>query len=128
MIVLCSVNDRKSWRGEVWSTCVQAVVDKEVCGNIEFLAPTPALVFGHKAGKGDKRFSRYAKVSDEQYINGYRRLLASRWSQVKAWLDSLDANSDMTLLCYCHIGKFCHRQLLARMIQKWRPDITVVLR
>ena len=117
MIVLCSVNNRQAWRGLVYGTTLQPLTGVGIESNLDFLAPTKELVWGHK----------YKGKSDEWYVNGYRTLLASRWSSIKPWLMTLDATQDMTLLCYCRQGKFCHRKLMAQMIQRWRPDIEIEL-
>ena len=114
MIVLASVNDKQRHKGQVFCTTMKPMAELP---RIECLCPTKELVYGHK----------YEGKSDKWYIDGYRKLLADRWSEVKAWLNGLDASKDITLVCYCREGKFCHRQLMARMLEKWRPDIVIEL-
>ena len=118
MIVLCSVNNREAWCGLVYGTTAQPITGAGIERNLDFLAPTWELVKGHK----------YEGKSDAWYVEGYRALLASRWKvEVKPWLMGLTPDEDMTLLCYCRQGKFCHRQLLAQMVAKWRPDLKITL-
>lgn len=76
-----------------------------------FLAPSAALLRDCKQG-----------LSDEAYIERYREELRSRWAIVKPWLQQLDPSEDQTLLCWEHKGNFCHRNLVALMIQKFRSD------
>jgi len=51
-------------------------------------------------------------------------LMMERWPAVKQWLDSL--NGDVYLCCWCTTG-FCHRYLVAKLIQKFRPELEVRL-
>jgi hypothetical protein len=120
-VYLCSINDKKWHRGTVYCISVGRMGDLP---RLEFLAPTKALVDGYL----------YHKQTEEWYTEGYRRLIGSsqRWPQVKKWLVELDVSADITLCCFCSEFKngksnFCHRQLVAKMITKWRPDIEVVL-
>lgn len=79
--------------------------------------PTWDMVNGYNAGL----------ISRTIYTNRYRDLLVERWHPVKRWLDSLDADRDLTLCCWEPAGDFCHRQLVLLLINNWRPDIETVL-
>ncbi len=114
MIRLCSINDKKRHIGILYSTTFKPMYGIE---SLEFLAPTKELVYGHK----------YKKMSEEWYIDGYRVLLSERWEYIEPWLKTLLNSLDMTLLCYCSSGKFCHRQLLYKMLLKHRPDLEMEL-
>jgi hypothetical protein len=83
----------------------------------ELLVPPADLVYGHKHYCGDTRFRRYAPVSDEQYIAGYRVVIEQRLSRIAAWYGALptDNTSALTLCCYCQEGAFCHRQLVSKL-------------
>lgn len=85
---------------------------------LEFLAPTWDLVMAYKRGS-----------TWDDYTAGYRALLVQRWDLVRSWLDSLDPQTDYTLLCFCRprAGQHCHRELLARMLARHRPDITLAV-
>ena len=115
MIALCSVNDRQHWRGQAYCTTAKPM---GTLPRLDDLAPTWDLVMGYKRGR-----------TWEEYTAGYRALLASRWGRVRSWLDSLSPDVDATLLCYCtrKEGHHCHRELLALMLAKHRPDIAVEL-
>lgn len=115
MIVLASVNDRQHWRGQAYCTTAKPMGSLP---RLAFLAPTWALVMGYKHGQ-----------TWDEYTAGYRELLASRWPAVRQWLDSLSSDVDATLLCYCTLreGQHCHRELLAHMLARHRPDIPVEL-
>lgn len=115
MIVLCSLSDRAAFRGAVFASTMKPVKGLSL---IECLRPTQELVYGVK----------YHGRSDEWYITGYRRLLAARWQEVQTWLDALRPDVDITIVCYCRKGAFCHRHLIARMLQKHRPDIPLDVR
>src|SRR5438445_3009547 len=114
MIVFCSVNGKSRHIYTVYCTSMKPMAGLPL---IECLCRTKELVYGYK----------YEGKSDEWYINGYRQSFASRWVDVKAWLDSLQVDVDATYVCYCKEGKFCHRKLMAMMLAKHRPDIEVVL-
>jgi hypothetical protein len=115
MIILASLNDKAAHRGTVYATTMRPI---EGLPLIECLRPTFELVHGFK----------YWGKTAEWYTEGYRRLLQQRWPQVKAWLDSLTPDEDITLVCYCRQDGFCHRRLVARLITKWRPDIPLDIR
>jgi Protein of unknown function, DUF488 len=115
MIVLCSVNDKQWHKGRCYCTTVGSM--PSCYERLDVLAPTWELVKKYK----------YSGQDEQLYTDGYRRLLAGRWSQVKAWLDSLRTDEDITLMCFCREGWFCHRKLLAKMIEKWRPDLELVV-
>jgi uncharacterized protein YeaO (DUF488 family) len=100
--------------GTVYCTTMKPMKGYE---RLEFLCPTQELVYGYKYhGKGET-----------WYTNGYKSLLMSKWAEIKPWLMGIDMSKDMTLLCYCREGEFCHRQLMAQMVMKWRPDLEVIL-
>lgn len=115
MVVLCSLSDRAAHRGTVYATTMKPVNGLPL---IECLRPTKELVYGIK----------YRGYTDEWYDNKYRALLASRWPAVKAWLATLTPETDVTLVCYCRRGVYCHRHLIARMLAKHRPDLPLDVR
>jgi hypothetical protein len=119
------IGDVKNHHGLVLSMCMKPISGYR---NIECLAPTEAMVYGHKAGKGDKRFvGRYKALSDCEYTVEYRALLAERRVEVRKFIDGLELARDYTLLCYCPEGAFCHRRLLAKWFKSFRPELEVVL-
>jgi hypothetical protein len=88
-------------------------------------APTWELVCGHKAGKGDPRFvGKYAALSDEQYAERFLALLRTRYQrQPQAFAQVLER--DYCLTCFCAVGCFCHRLLVAELVL---PKIALKLR
>ena len=84
-----------------------------VQGTVNCLCPTWDMVKDYKA----------RRISETEYTIKYRKLMAKRWPAVKRWLDSLDSQ-DVYLCCWEKTG-FCHRYLVAKLIQKFRPDLEV---
>jgi uncharacterized protein YeaO (DUF488 family) len=82
-----------------------------VADNLSFLAPSAELLEDWK--------QQHDEVG---YTQRYREQLASSWEQVKFWLDSLTPTENSTLLCWERQGEFCHRNLVAQMVQRHRPD------
>lgn len=80
---------------------------------LDFLAPNAQLLSDWKA-----------KCIDEvAYCERYRLQLKQSWQQVSDWLKSFDAQTAVTLLCYEPKGSFCHRNLVALLVGKHRPDV-----
>jgi uncharacterized protein YeaO (DUF488 family) len=74
-------------------------------------APTWDMVMGYKAGT----------LSQEQYTEQYIKLMdKSREDFYRHWC-SLLMRKEVTLVCFCKKGDFCHRVLLAEYLQKWFP-------
>jgi uncharacterized protein YeaO (DUF488 family) len=118
MITVCSIYDLAKYRrGTVCRTSVGATKGMDQYKDLWFLAPTKELRDGHK----------YHGQSEQWYRDGYRALMQERWVDVKGWLDSLQPDVDLTLLCYCSEGKFCHRRIIAAMVKHYRPVIEVVV-
>lgn len=117
MITLCSIDNPEYFQGIVYSTTVGDTRGMDKYEKLWYLAPTKALRNGHK----------YQGKSDQWYKDGYRELLAERWTEVEQWYEGLSSDQDITLLCYCPEGKFCHRRILYSLITHYRPDIEIVL-
>lgn len=83
-----------------------------VDGRLDFLAPSKSLLADWKA----------ENITQEQYIERYRAQIRESWQEVKEWLDSLSSKSDVTLLCWEKKESFCHRNLIAKLIKKHRPE------
>lgn len=156
MIILTHINDSEVKQGmKDNSIFLHSFVASPIKGvdNLSYLAPWKEMVYGHKSFSGDERFKHFVPtelqgkelydaikrrekplrevtITDQQYIDLYRLILADKhhWPYVKRWLESLENEFDEWYVCYCPPGKFCHRQLVAKMIQKWRPDIKIELR
>lgn len=72
-------------------------------------APNWDIVNGHKK----------QKITDEQYTAQYLEiLLASLMGQKQKWLAVLK-QKEVVLTCFCGRGKFCHRYVLAKFLEKF---------
>lgn len=120
MIIVCSIDDvRKYGQGKIMRASIgeSRGMAQYTAPGAECWYPTKELVWGHK----------YKGMSDAAYIAGYKALLRQRWPQIVAWCRSLTATEDVTLLCYCREGEFCHRRIMAKLIAYLRPDLEVVV-
>lgn len=59
-------------------------------------------------------------MSEEEYTDRYYKLLNSKWSgsfktEVLSMVEKLKGE-DITIVCFCATGKFCHRYLLANWL------------
>lgn len=82
----------------------QSGVDTTVKSGMPLLAPTWDIVMGHKKGR----------ITDEEYTEAYLKMLRDRWdSGLKKLFQDMLKDNEVTLLCYCRAGKFCHRHILA---------------
>lgn len=61
-------------------------------------------------------------ISETEYTKRFRDEINVNWPDVLIWLNKLEASSDLTLLCWERAGKFCHRNLVMRLLEKHRPD------
>jgi len=87
----------------------QAGVDitvKSAQGGARLCAPTWNMVMGYKN----------KKVSEAEYTRQYLAILAKNEGQIVSFFAAMDG--DITLLCYCRAGEFCHRVLLARWLEE----------
>ncbi len=83
-------------------------LDITVKSGDKVFAPTWDMVMGYKNGKIDEDEYResYVSMMRDSYIeNTYR------------WLELLDRNR-VVLQCYCSIGSFCHRYILAELLEE----------
>lgn len=74
-----------------------------------------------------------------EYENKLKEKYKARWREISEWLESLNPNTDIALCCWCpysntsrkHLEKygkfFCHTLLIGKMVEKYRPDINVVM-
>jgi len=123
MIILCSLKDVKKYaRGTIYRTSIGGRYSMDAYKGIACLYPSWPMVMGHKNHT----------VSDESYCEQYEALMQQRWPAVEAWLKGLRTDTDITLLCYCPEfengeHKFCHRMLIAKIIEVCRPDLKRVI-
>ncbi|MFQ5510143.1 MAG: hypothetical protein ACE5FN_12545 [Leptospirillia bacterium] len=106
----------------------------QVHGRLKFLAPPRkvARAFRQRNTAGPLRITkpngevviRHEPITQEAFIEAYRQHLEANWAQVSHWLESLDPRDELYLCTWTTDG-FDHRQLVARLIQHYRPDIDV---
>jgi hypothetical protein len=92
---------------------------------LPLLAPTRALVYGHKHYNGDSRFLDWPMIDDEQYRLGYLALIEARMPQIIVWYRGLQEDNavKLVLCCYCSLERprvnglpaFCHRVFVAQL-------------
>jgi hypothetical protein len=63
-----------------------------------------------------------SKADWEDYVEAYRKTCRSRWNAIKHWLDNLDPETDVTLCCWERSPVRCHRSLVAKIVETYRPD------
>ena len=76
-------------------------------------APTWDMVMGLKNGT----------LTEQEYTEQYRQLMIkSRTEHYHDWW-SLLLRDEVTLVCFCRKGAFCHRVLLAKLLEEWYPNL-----
>ncbi len=131
MIVLASIREPQHHRGTVFNI---ATGEMKGVPRLEFLIPGWKIVRDHQRGKitNDQYIYGYRDSETNQAVPGYRQILQSRWPAVSTWLKSLEAQIDLTLVCFCKEyengkSKFCHRQYIKAVIECYRLDLEVIL-
>lgn len=92
---------------------VGVVVDDK----LEFFMPTKKLhiLWKENKTKDDFAWEGYTKQYKEETI-------VPNFKTIRDWIDNLDPDEDLTLCCWETKGH-CHRNLVARLIEKRRPEI-----
>ena len=123
MLTFASWYERWNWRGKLMRISNTAGrkkgLKKDVYnwGVISCLIPAWELVKAYRAGR----------ITQEEYASAYVCGLQEKRDQVSEWLASLKPDEDVTLLCHEKEGEFCHRLLVAELVNKRRPDIEMKL-
>lgn len=87
----------------------------EVLGRL--CAPSWSMVLGHKAGKGDVRYiGEHTPLTDQMYVDRFSSLMWDRFSVNADLYRQLLTTKNITLLCFCPEGEFCHRHVLVEKI------------
>jgi uncharacterized protein YeaO (DUF488 family) len=92
---------RISYRGE-------DRLDITVKSGDKLFAPTWNLVMGYKNGT----------ITEEHYTEGYLALMRLSYKRNREQWQALLARDSVTLCCYCKRGDFCHRVILAKILEK----------
>jgi len=68
------------------------------------------------------RNGRANKITEEQYTKVYREEIKDNWCVIQDWLNSLKPEENMTLLAWEKPEQFSHRNLVLKLVEKYRPD------
>ena len=82
------------------------VAGKDAFGR--FFAPGWSMVKGLKS----------KAISEYEYERAYHDKMLDSWHKHKHVWDQLLAMDEVTLVCFCRPGEFCHRLLLAKYLEK----------
>lgn len=82
------------------------VKGKDPIGQI--FAPIWDIVMGLKKGV----------IDEDQYEREYRDLMLASWGRHQKTWQELLSREEVTLVCFCPPGAFCHRLLLAKLLEK----------
>ena len=133
-IYLASIRKPQNHHGVVFSIATGDKGEMQGVSRLEFLKPGWTIVKAHQRKEitDNQYIYGYRDVKTRQVIPGYRQILQARWPAVSAWLKSLNAQTDLTLVCYCREyengqRKFCHRQYIKAVIEHYRPDLEIIL-
>lgn len=92
---------------------------KTGCGSGLLFAPKKEMVYGHKHGKGDTRFSFADPLTDDEYRLRYYQMMRNKYKSLEsAILSDIVPLGEVTVLCYCKPSAFCHRHFVVDIIDK----------
>lgn len=98
--------------GTVWTAQYQYKgpdrLDITVKTGIKAFAPTWKMVMKSKQGE----------LSEEEHTEQYMALLRKSWKENRAEWENLLGMAEVTLVCFCRPGEFCHRVLLAKLLEQ----------
>lgn len=83
-------------------------MDTTIKSGDPMLAPTWTLLSAY----------RYFGLSDEDYTKAYNLLLEDRLKESPEYFNELFNIAVLAVGCYCRPGKFCHRHLLVKFLEK----------
>ena len=92
-----------------------AVVDR----HLKFLAPPARLLWDYKQWQSQ---SEVTLDRLEEYKQRYWQHLMSVWDQLFDYMEALPKQETETWLCWEAAGKFCHRNLLLKLIERDWPQ------
>lgn len=129
-IILSSFHRSRRMQGQKFSICRFQPAGYEF-PELRFLAAEDAR--GQRLRIGDVGGA-------ERFAELYREALASRWKQVRDWLDSLrSASGPILLLCWCPFSEetrvsvkasssfLCHSGLIGKLINRHCPEVRLLL-
>ena len=111
MIFFASYFEPQNHHGEIISISRSNPREFSKIRRIELFVPSKSLLYDYKKG-----------LSNESYIERYREEIRGNWGKIKLWLLAIEPTSDKTLRCWERTDEFCHRNLVAKIVEKYRPD------
>jgi uncharacterized protein YeaO (DUF488 family) len=87
------------------------VTVKSAMGFARPFAPTWKMVMGYKNGT----------LSEAQYTEQYLKILDAVSVEAWRWLYAQAMKDEVTLLCYCRDGQFCHTNLIIQFATEKYP-------
>lgn len=93
-------------------------VGYRLADRLPFFCPTPAMLKYWK----DAASTPEADTVRDRYKADFVSLLKNRWIDIHPWLNSLDPEVDVTLLCWEKDDDRCHRRFVGKLIEGKRPD------
>jgi len=75
----------------------------------KYFAPTWKMVMECKKGK----------ISEEEYTEQYLSLMRRSWQERPNVWQELLSRKRVVLVCFCKPGSFCHRVILAKLLEKY---------
>jgi uncharacterized protein YeaO (DUF488 family) len=119
VIFTASYGNRAHHHGQRISTSLSVPKCFKPDGELEFFKPTWDMLNAWKASAQDD-------AAWAEYEAQYWELLKVREAEVKSWLQSLSRSRPiphLTLLCHEKDDQYCHRRLVAKVVEKYRPDL-----
>lgn len=85
------------------------MVDTTVRSGYSIFAPTWDMVMGHRNGT----------LTDEEYTRWYYDKMRESWNTRRQdWIKFMQQEHPVAIACYCPAGKFCHRHLLRKLLER----------
>ena len=83
-------------------------LDVTVKTGFNLLAPTWDMVMGYKSGE----------ITKDKYTELYYNKMRLSYTNNRSFWDQLLKRNEVVLVCFCKVGDFCHRLLLADILVK----------
>ena len=112
MIYTASYFQKERHYGKKFSISRSEPKGISIDGKLEMFVPDGSILADYK-----KR-----KIDEKGYIDRYREQMQRNLPQIKAWLQQLKPEEDVTLMCWERPGQFCHRNLVIKFVERYRPD------
>lgn len=117
MLYCASYHEPQNHHGELISISRSVPKGIKVTRHLDFFKPTQDLLQWWKTTSQDES-------AWSEYTSRFWSILSDRKTQILDWIHGLGRKPthDMTLLCWEKAGTYCHRNLVARLLQKHSPE------